>query len=225
MKRLILISVLVFLFVGCKCQFYGLNQNFGDSEFGSAGTMATVTAGVTVNVPYPATVNTNDFLILLVTSKQSTTFVTPSGWTSIASVDDADLSGQWWYKIADGTETGNLAVTIDDSGNSAGIMYQYVGTNTIDGVAGITSSAGTGFGNNPSAPQRGLGGAFLCLAADETVTATGSGYTEDDSQQTSDAGGFAFATASRPGTGGSVQVAFDWDPFEPLVLFSFMTLE
>jgi hypothetical protein len=60
-----------------------------------------------VDVPYPATVNQYDILIAIVQDSDNDTFITPTGWNEITTVNGSSAStlAAFWRR-ADGTETG-----------------------------------------------------------------------------------------------------------------------
>lgn len=88
----------------------------------SAGAGAATTSTTTFDVPYPATVNSTDLLILHVQDFSGTSITTPSGWTFI----NGSAIGRAYYKEADGTETGSLTVTGTFGGNlTMGRIYSF----------------------------------------------------------------------------------------------------
>lgn len=86
------------------------------------GGIANGTGGA-VNVPYPATVNADDILIMQVLCAYTDVVATPSGWTLITyAAANTEASVAWFYKRAAGTESGNVAVSVTFS-TPATYMY------------------------------------------------------------------------------------------------------
>lgn len=80
----------------------------------SAGTGATADTAA-LDVPYPATVNANDLLVLHhIMRDGGHTVTTPGGWGVLqATIDNTfTIFGSLYGKVAAGTETGNLTVSI-----------------------------------------------------------------------------------------------------------------
>ena len=68
-------------------------------------------AGASVAVPYPATVNENDILILQVVDNDDDTFSAVTGFTSIYSENATKtMSIGFWWKRATGLESGTITV-------------------------------------------------------------------------------------------------------------------
>lgn len=98
--------------------------------FGVAGTRCLVgTASSSWAVPYPATVAANDLLVLhIITNGGAVT--APAGWTEV--FNEATLTnprGGLFIKVADGTETGDLSVTVGNSTGNA-MIFSYTGVDT-----------------------------------------------------------------------------------------------
>jgi hypothetical protein len=112
--------------------------------FGAVGTAASGTTSL--SVPYPAGISAGDLLVSCIASKYPTNGPsTPSGWTLPAGgqgsggdglgagLDQGDVYATVFTRVADGSETGNLSISIP-SGNAAyAIMARY--TKTLGGWA------------------------------------------------------------------------------------------
>lgn len=83
--------------------------------FDNAGAGAGTT-GTTLTLPYPTGIAAGDMLIASIAcSDKDDTFTMPSGWALITAAEQADANWQKHsaiYKVADGTESGNLSVTV-----------------------------------------------------------------------------------------------------------------
>jgi hypothetical protein len=113
----------------------------------SSGAFAySAAAGTTVSPTYPATISAGNMLILIVGLKSSTanagTVTTPSGWTLVLAYENANSENTGGYtttlgagtgntnlyvykKVAAGTETGTLAVTLGTNNVSLAAIYNY----------------------------------------------------------------------------------------------------
>lgn len=101
---------------------------FGVPVYEDNGGIATGSGVASIDVPYPATVNENDILIVTVMDADSDSFNTPAGWTKIDEYTANDnLSVAWFWKRAAGTESGNETFTsLATTGNTiAGIMSRF----------------------------------------------------------------------------------------------------
>jgi hypothetical protein len=91
----------------------------------SVGTFVSTTGAApkSLNVPYPATIDEGD-LILIYAGNQasgSTDPDTPAGWLVAGEGQEGSVGGvRLFYKFADGTETGNVTLNYDLVGNTVG---------------------------------------------------------------------------------------------------------
>jgi hypothetical protein len=86
-----------------------------------------------VDVPYPATVNENDILVVIVGDADDDSFSTPSGWTKIVDfTTDGAFSIAWFWKRAVGDESGSETFTSALSAGQvvAGVMLRFSGCKT-----------------------------------------------------------------------------------------------
>jgi MSHA biogenesis protein MshQ len=102
----------------------------------NTGTIVAATTSP-LNVPHVASpVAGNLLATLIVLRPSSATFTTPSGWTLAThaegtggvggeGADSGTVRVAWLTKIADGSETGNLAITVSGINNGQGRMVQY----------------------------------------------------------------------------------------------------
>jgi len=196
-------------------------------------------AGATVAPAYPAGIAANDLLVMIVGMKPSAansgSVTTPAGWTPIVSLIGAGGYGATlaadtgntnlfaYYKVAAGTETGSLTVTIATSNISWAQIYRLSKTLAVWKVAGTTLSDITGvatvsiaFGTDPGfTPNDFILGA-MCIPTDvttpaqftvEAFTQTGATFgtvteiSEPDSATGNQIGGFVISAAVSAGAG------------------------
>lgn len=155
--------------------------------FGTAG--AAATGSTSLAVPYPASIAAGDLLVLCVGNKYPTNGpTTPTGFTApagyqtsggsgAAGIDTGTVYSSVYYKVATGSESGNLTVTITSGNSSVGRMFRYTKastktwdiacTNGSDNTAGTTWSV-TGAANPGLVP----GDMLICSSAINTDTYT-----------------------------------------------------
>jgi len=111
--------------------------------FRSAGTLA-VTSDLAPAIPYPAGLVAGDLLLLQFACIHSLTPATPSGWTKLLGpVAMAGTSpatdGHMYWKVAAGSESGSLTVTLSGTSNWAGgVMTAWSG---VSGSGPVDASA------------------------------------------------------------------------------------
>lgn len=163
------------------------------------GAIEAPSSGGSIDIPYPSGIVSGNVLILHMVAKDATAaaaLTAPSGWTSIASV----LSGgglvraAGFYKIADGTETGNLAfshTSADADVYIAGRMYRFSpGASIESGSATGTDTSSTTM-SSVAVTTTGTGGLAVQLysaAVNTTIGDTGSTYTEATAEYANAAG-------------------------------------
>lgn len=116
--------------------------------FGAAGTGAATTSSSSISVPYPASIEAGDLLILQVLNWSSggSGITTPSGWTQIgAGHQGSGGEHRAYYKAAVGTESGSLSVSTNSGGSigSYGRMYRFDSAANI-GTVIEAAAVGTG---------------------------------------------------------------------------------
>ena len=196
-------------------------------------------AGTTVAPAYPAGIAANDLLVMIVGMKSSTansgSVTTPAGWTPIVSLigaggygavlaaDTGNTNLFAYYKVAAGTETGSLTVTIATNNISWAQMYRLSKTKESWGVAGATGSDITGdaavsiaFSSDPGVAANDFILGAMCIPTDITTPAqftveafaqTGATFgtvteiSEPDSAIGNQIGGFVISAAVSAGTG------------------------
>src|SRR5690606_19320691 len=96
-----------------------------------------VNGSTSLSVAYPISIVAGNLLVLSIVNKHAPNFPsTPSGWTQLdnssivysASGDAADtgsVCASVFVKEADGTESGNLSVTISSGNTARAIISQY----------------------------------------------------------------------------------------------------
>ena len=134
------------------------NQAWAVVAFGSSGTVATGAAALAV--PHPAGIVAGDLLVLVVGNKHPPNGpTTPAGWTLVTSGqglgglgtnggDRGPVFSTIFVKIALGTETGNLAVTLTSAVGSIGRMFRYTKTTAAAWDYAATNGADSMAGTN-----------------------------------------------------------------------------
>jgi hypothetical protein len=163
-------------------RFQDLGQDLGSGIAAPtivAGTPAEADTASQIDVPYPANVAAGNLLVMLVGFVGGGTVTTPTGWTS-GGTGTSGLRGQVWYKVADGTETGNLTVvkTGGSAGDCAGVMVKATGYVSVGGFSGQIAAAGQGNSASTSltAPSVNLSGVnmrglwFGAIASNNAIT-------------------------------------------------------
>lgn len=114
---------------------------------GEVGASAEATSGSSINVPYPATVTAGRVLVCCVANSNNRSWTAPSSpWQTVNNGGAGQFSGMF-YKVADGTETGNL--TVNASGamtNARGVMFEVTNVNEasaspISGNGGVVTAS------------------------------------------------------------------------------------
>lgn len=111
--------------------------------FQAAGTIATAGGTSTINVPYPAGIAAGQLLIVHIKEQDSATvnLTVPSGWTLVgsgATIPGNTVGSDAIYKVANGTESGNLTINGQWDTNAIARMYSF---SSGVGVQGFNSSA------------------------------------------------------------------------------------
>jgi len=144
----------------------------GTPTDGGAAYSAAGGGGTTVTPAYPTSIAANDVLVLIVGMKPSTanggTITTPSGWTLRETITaqggygttlgaDTGNTNLWVFTkdTVNGTETGNLTVTVATNNICWGLIVR------IPGGGGTSFSYGTADGSRATAPTSGT--AFTTL--------------------------------------------------------------
>lgn len=132
-------------------------EAYGTVTFQSIGTGAN--GSTTVAPTYPASIASGDYLVCVVTSgaTNSETPTTPSGWTLLATgastdgtygIDTGPRRVTAFGKIADGTESGTLTVSITNGGTCRGTISRFTkagsGSWNVEAQGGNDSTSGTG---------------------------------------------------------------------------------
>lgn len=130
---------------------------YGTVTFGAIGTGAN--GSTTVAPSYPTGITAGQYLVCVVTSgaTNSETPTTPSGWTLLATgastdgtygVDTGPRRVTAFGKIADGTESGTLTVSITNGGTCRGTISRFTkagsGSWDVEAHGGNDSTSGTG---------------------------------------------------------------------------------
>lgn len=166
----------------------------------------TFSASTTHNVTMPATVNSGDLLMVLITNDHTTagTITTPSGWTSKASdTQNTQVRASVFVKVADGSEDGaNVDFATSASEEAAAHVYRVQAgewSGTTAGVEVSTFSGATGTTTpNPASLDPGAWG------TENTLWVAYAGGSSFDSVTTYPTGfNGAIHNQSNTGTGGA----------------------
>lgn len=153
-------------------------------SYESRGTFAAIASSTTLDIPFPATVNQYDVMFMRVLMFGNRTATTPSGWNLLGSDADTRSIAIFWRRSPDGSETGNVTVTVSASVNITGQIVRY-STCVITGTPYIDLNAGTmAFADSATIPEmetteaEQLAVALISIAAPEDVANT-TDYTEE----------------------------------------------
>lgn len=208
----------------------------------SAGAIAySASGGTSVSPAYPASIVAGDLLVLIIGMKPSVanggSVTIPSGWTQIISITGAGGYGTTlavdrgntnlftFYKVAVGTESGSLLVTLATNDVSWAQMYRLsnaTGLWSIAGTIGSDTTAGNvsiAFGADPGVTAGDYILGAMCIPTDVTTpnqfsaeAISQSGITfgtvteisEPDSNTGNDIGGFTYQATVNSGTSSGV---------------------
>lgn len=87
------------------------------------------TSGTTTATPYPTGLAAGDFLLAALGTTLAT-HTDPAGWTLVHSNAGTDFRFSCWYKLATGSESGNLAITAGAASSSYILAYRGVNQTT-----------------------------------------------------------------------------------------------
>lgn len=175
-------------------------ESYGTVTFGAIGTGAN--GGTTVAPSYPAGITAGQYLTCHVSSgaTNSETPSTPSGWTLLATgastdgtygVDTGPRRMTVFGKVADGTESGTLTVSITNGGTCRGTIARWTksgsGAWVVDAQGGNDSTSGTGFSATLGSMNWNTGDAVLVAVGQRVDTVT-------QSAQSLTASGVTFGT-------------------------------
>lgn len=148
-------------------------------NYGASGSAATGTTSL--SVPYPSGIAAGDVLVLSISNKYPTNGPsTPSGFTlptngqgsggaGSSGSDSGSVYATPYFKIADGTESGNLSVTITSGNCAVGRMFRYTVADgySVDVAAhnGSDNTAGTSFSATAGADPGLTAGDMLVVTA------------------------------------------------------------
>lgn len=214
------------------------NQSWAVVAFGSSGAVAVGTKALAV--PHPAGIVAGDLLVLVVGNKHPPNGpTTPAGWTLVTNGqglgglgtnggDRGPVYSTIFVKIALGTETGNLSVTLTSAVGAIGRMFRYTKTTAAawDYAAtnGADSTAGTDW-SVTGAADPGISSGDLVIVGSvvnsnrmddpdpwtlESVAATGATFgaaTERQDSRTSAGNDLALIVSDHPVTAGTATAA------------------
>lgn len=162
-----------------------VTEVYGTVTFGAIGTAAN--GGTSVAPSYPSGITSGQYLTCQVSSgaTNSETPTTPSGWTLLATgastdgtygVDTGPRRMTVFGKIADGTESGTLTVSITNGGTCRGSIIRWTkagsGAWVVSAQGGDDSTSGTGFSATFSSMNWNTGDATLVAVGQRVDTVT-----------------------------------------------------
>ena len=175
-----------------------------------------------IAIPYPSRVDEDDILIAALLDADDDTFDTPNGWHQL-SFDNSttSLSTAFYWKRADGTETGNATFTsATNSGNLiAGIIYRFSGCvkqgNPVEGYSTVGIANWGAVSHRPEVDPSGLDRLAVAIAVIEDDTVSPGIYWDLESNLTTTVGSdgqFILKTTTLTGTnkpGSNANISFD----------------
>lgn len=126
--------------------------------FGTASASA-ATGSTSLSVAYPASIAAGDLLLLFVCNKYPTNGPsTPSGWSTLtdgqgsggagaSGIDTGSTYCTVFYRIADGSESGNVSVTITSGNSAVGVINRYTKAADKDWALAACQGADTAGGS------------------------------------------------------------------------------
>lgn len=223
--KILIISVFAFLAVNCSGQNFFWSHRAGvaaELEYVNNGGIVYEATASSIDVPYPSTISSGNLLVIILHVKQDDIFgaiTSQSGFTLLNYVDtNDDLVAAWFYKIADGTESGTATINHNffPTNGEAAAMFQYTGFNSVDASSSYIHAAETNvYGGSTSVPSGYSSVAGTSTHGVRTPTVA-SPYVLDALLTTTSGGGFTIAVASTRTSGTN---SLTWD-FGPLTRFS-----
>lgn len=124
---------------------YSPTSTSGPSPIEVLTTTSGTTVGTVVDVPYMGDRKVGQLLVAVICYEDDSALTPPAGWTLKAtSVQTAEVSIHLYYKVSDGTETGNASWTSGGAGLMYGIMTNFENATeihlTADGQGAATTS-------------------------------------------------------------------------------------
>lgn len=123
-------------------------------SFVSTSQAANTASATTLAVPYPASIVTNNVLLLAMCNSNPASYVTPAGFAVVKSSNGglAGLGSLYLFsKLAAGTETGSLTVTAGNACESAGAFVQYGNVAVSPFGASVITVGGSSLTTSPAA--------------------------------------------------------------------------
>jgi len=138
----------------------------------------TATAGTAIAPAYPAGIGAGQYLLLhvhVIDSGASPAVSTPSGWTLLSSTTTGSgptTLGLMYGKIADGTESGTLSVSVTQGVTQrAARMYSFTGGSTVyANGSGVVAGSSTTITGAAMATTGSLELIFLCFSGAANTT-------------------------------------------------------
>jgi len=210
------------IYVGSDLVWEKASETF---EYLDNGGIAYNDATPYIDVPFPATVNSGDLLILILHIKQDDLYGTitgQDGFTLISYRDNNDGTVvAWFYKIAAGSESGTVQINHNfyPTNGQAAAMFRYASPASVDVSNTYTDYYSNSNGQGSGTVSLSSGQAsiiFISCETDYTVTISGGSntYTLDAVLYTSSGGGFAIGAASSDVVETTQSTSWDWATFQ-----------
>lgn len=153
------------------------NLTFSTAKPSLVNIIGTFEGTTSVTATYPGAITSGNLLLLAIASKYPNNVPdTPSGWTALpqasggagsAGVDTGSVYSTVFYKVADGTETGNFSVTIPSGNSAIASILQFARSTSQDWRITTTTASSNSGGTSWSA----TGASDLSLVAGDILIA------------------------------------------------------
>ena len=153
------------------------------------------------NVNYPSGIASGNMLILHVFAHETSavnppTITAPTGWTESRNDSIAKATSAIFYKIADGTESGSVSLSVFGEGSETylGVIYRFSNASSITSLTTASSSASSTSmpANSVTTQNLGIACQFMSCRGVSTITEitgeSGGDYTESDVEVTDGTG-------------------------------------
>ncbi|MDH3673652.1 MAG: hypothetical protein OES46_21260, partial [Gammaproteobacteria bacterium] len=127
-----------------------------------------------LNVPYPSGISAGHLLLLIASDTGSGSFTNPSGWTVIRNNTTPSPNTAAWFKIAVGTESGTLTLTVGSSNPHIARMHRVTGGDSVNAL--VNNSGNDKVIPHPSITTT-VGDSLVCVVGGVDDDETASSFT------------------------------------------------